>query len=71
MSCECQQSNALDFAGLQQLATDNNALYFFIQGVRVGQSIKAAEQQKWTRLGVILALTFGTLTFMKHLGNDV
>lgn len=41
-------------------------LNFFIQGVRTGLAIRAAEQAKWQRMGVMLALTFGALTFLKH-----
>ena len=51
------------------MAAGNESLMFFIQGVKVGMSVKAAENAKWQRLGVILALTFGTLTFMKHFGG--
>ena len=72
MSCGCDQqnsSNALDFAGLQSLATDQNALYFFIQGVKVGQQIRAADQAKWQRMGIILAVAFGAITFLKHMNE--
>ncbi len=77
MSCECQPSGGgqatgygLDLMHMQALAQDQSALYWYVQGVRTGMQIRAAEQTKWTRLGVIIALAFGTITFMKHMGID-
>jgi hypothetical protein len=76
MSCECQQQKGVDAAGygidlmqMHALAQDQNALYWYVQGVRTGMQIRAAEQTKWTRLGVIVALAFGTITFMKHINT--
>lgn len=54
----------------QLQAAGTSELGFYIQGVRTGLAIRAAEQQKWQRLGVMLALTFGVLTFMKHLQGE-
>ena len=77
MSCECEQQSragapgyGLDLMHMQALATDQSALYWYVQGVRTGMQIRAAEQTKWTRLGVIIALAFGTITFMKHIGSE-
>ncbi len=77
MSCECEQRSGgnataygLDMMHMQSLATDQSALYWWTQGIRTGMQIHAAEQTKWTRLGVIIALAFGTITFMKHVGSD-
>lgn len=77
MGCECQQPQSqnastgygLDVMHMQHLAQDQSALYWYVQGVRTGMQIRAAEQTKWTRLGVIIALAFGTITFMKHMGT--
>jgi hypothetical protein len=73
MSCQCatqmqaQLETPLSQLLPQQLAfADNSSLGFFIQGVKVGMSIRAAEQVKWTRLAVIMGLAFGVITFMKH-----
>jgi len=67
MACACQQqqSTALDFLPDQLMGADQGALMFFIQGVKVGLMVKAAEQQKWTRLGVIMAGCFGALAFFR------
>lgn len=67
MGCECQTENAgtgFDLARMQALASNDSSLYWYVQGVRTGMQIRAAEQQKWSRIGVILALAFGTITFM-------
>ena len=68
--CECQQQSsrsqedALALLPMQLQGATNDNLMFYIQGVRTGLSIKAAEQAKWQRLGVMLALTFGAITFL-------
>ena len=69
LGCNChEQDVALQM--LPQLAgASSEHLNFYIQGVRTGLAIRAAETAKWTRLGVVLALTFGVLTFMKHFGE--
>ena len=71
MGCSCQQQT--DFGQpdglmlLRQLeGAGTSELTFFVQGVRTGLAIKAAEQAKWQRLGITLALTFGVLTFVRH-----
>lgn len=72
MACcsECQnQDEALRMIPLQLQNAGSSELQFYVQGVRTGLAIRAAEQAKWTRLGVMLALTFGTLTFLKHFGE--
>ena len=81
MSCQCHsqgmqqagysgpEAQLVDYLPASLLGAGNESLNFFISGVRVGMQIRAAEMQKWTRLGVILALTFGTLTFLKHFGE--
>jgi len=47
----------------------NESLIFFVQGVKVGLQIKASEQAKWTRIAVIMGLTFGVITFVKHMNE--
>jgi len=69
MACQCQQqgSSLVPFDFQQQLMTaGNESLMFFVQGVKVGMSIHAAEQQKWTKIAVILSLTFGVISFLKR-----
>jgi len=71
MACDCQHPNGVGVEDLamipQQLAAAGTSeLSFYIQGVRTGLAIRAQEQQKWQRLGVMLALTFGVLTFLRH-----
>jgi len=55
------------------MMADSGSLMFFIQGVKVGLQIRAAEQQKWQRIGTIAALTFGALAFFRWYngGGDV
>lgn len=68
-SCQQQQPHTLEAfgisAGLEHAGSSE--LFFYIQGVRTGLQIKAAEQAKFTRLGVLLALTFGTITFLNRM----
>lgn len=69
MSCDCQNENshdALQYLPQQLMGAPAESLNFYIQGVRTGLAIRAGETQKWTRLAVIMALTFGTLTFLRH-----
>lgn len=65
-SCQQQQQGALQLLPLELAAANNENLHFFIQGVRTGLQIKAAEQVKWQRMGVMLAITFGAIAFWKH-----
>lgn len=72
--CECQQQQqgsdkALAFLPRQLEQASSGELFFYVQGVRTGLEIKAAEQAKWQRFSVILALTFGVLTFVKHMNE--
>jgi hypothetical protein len=72
MGCECQHKqgssdDALLMMPAQLAAAGTSELSFYIQGVRTGLAIRAAEQQKWQRLGVMAALTFGILSFLKHM----
>jgi hypothetical protein len=75
MSCECNQQNSLtssgglDFMQIQQLTTSDSSLHWFVMGVRTGLQMHAAEQAKWQRLGVILALGFGVMTFLHRFGE--
>jgi hypothetical protein len=76
MSCSCeqqqpQQAEVIPYLPQLLAGADDGSLMFFIQGVKVGMNIRAAEQAKWTRLGIILAIAFGTMTFLKHQGEDV
>jgi hypothetical protein len=48
------------------MTAGNESLMFFVQGVKVGMGIHAAEQQKWTKIAVILSLTFGVISFLKR-----
>ncbi len=72
LGCACQQQSrgeqedALALLPMQLRGATNDNLMFYIQGVRTGLQIKAAEQAKWQRLGVMLALTFGVLTFLNR-----
>lgn len=74
--CDCHSGQgpkvdeALRMIPPQLMQAQGPELMFYIQGVRTGLAIRAQEQAKWTRIGVILALTFGTLTFLKHFGNE-
>jgi len=70
MGCDCQQqSDGLLVLPRQLEAAGSSELSFFVQGVRTGLAIRAAEQAKWQRVGVMLALTFGVLTFFRHWGD--
>jgi hypothetical protein len=68
MSCSCEQPEALiQYLPQQLMGAGNEGLTLFIRGVQVGMGIRAAETQKWTRIGVLLALTIGSITLLKHL----
>lgn len=72
MACcsECQnQDEALRMIPLQLQNAGSSELQFFVQGVRTGLAIRAADQAKWQRFGVILAVAFGAIAFMKHIGE--
>ena len=69
LGCSCQGNSdggALQMLPAQLAHAGTSELSFFVQGVRTGLAIRAAEQAKWTRLAVVMALTFGTITFLKH-----
>ena len=55
---------ALELLSLQTLATDQGALYWYAKGIQTGMQIRALDQQKWSRLGVIIAIAFGTISFL-------
>lgn len=75
LGCQCQQNTQQDpgvvqlYQGVQLLPPEmsDSSLAFFIKGVQVGMSIRASEMQKFTRLGVILAIGFGVLTFLNRM----
>lgn len=75
LGCDCQSGQghgtdeALQALPVQLAGASNESLSFYIAGVRTGLAIRQADNAKWTRLGIILALTFGTLTFMGHLNK--
>lgn len=67
MGCQCQQQTSpLEVLPRELAMASSENLHFFIQGVRTGLQIKAAEQVKWQRMGVMLAITFGAIAFWKH-----
>lgn len=74
MGCDCNNQPRPDpgamqlYQGLSMIGGGSNEnLAFFVQGVKVGMSIRAADQMKWTRLGIILAIGFGVISFMSRI----
>lgn len=76
LGCECQQGHghggqdeALRMLPQQLQGAGNDSLMFYIQGVRTGLAIRAAEQAKWQRVGITLAVAFGAIAFLSHFGD--
>lgn len=70
MGCECQNGREIEQMFPRELLTSGyEGIQLYAAGVRTGLAIRAAEQAKWQRLGVILALAFGAITFWKHLNE--
>jgi len=80
LGCQCQMGQGSTspqddpgmlqlYQGVQLLPPDmsESNLGFFIKGVQVGMQIRASDTQKWTRLGVILGLSFGILAFLNRM----
>lgn len=59
----------MDLTRMQSLATSDSSLYWYVQGVRTGMQVKQMEAAKWTRIAVIASLTFGVMTFFRHMGE--
>ena len=70
MACSCQDNSEAMLIPPELAMADQGSLMLFIHGVQVGLQIRQAEQQKWTRISVIAALSFGALAFFRWYTGD-